>query len=87
MAAAERGIPVGAYTTIEDAALYTYTTNRLLIGKQAAQMADQVLKGNAPGDVPVQTAEYALTVNLKIADAIGLTLLDAILSQADTLIR
>jgi putative ABC transport system substrate-binding protein len=57
------------------------------MGKQAAGLADQILKGTKPGDLPVETAEYFLIINLQTAQAIGLDVSDEILRQADTVIR
>ncbi len=86
-AAAQHGLAVGAYSHVEDTALVTYTSDTFLIGKQAARMADQVLRGVAPADLPVETAEYFLTINLKTAKTLKLDVPDDILRQAKTLIR
>ena len=86
-AAAQQGLAVGAYSHVEDTALVTYTSDTFLIGKQAARMADQVLRGIAPADLPVETAEYFLTINLKTAKVLNLDVPDDILRQAKTVIR
>jgi putative ABC transport system substrate-binding protein len=57
------------------------------MSKQAARLADQVLRGTAPADLPVESAEPCLRINLKTAEAIGLAIPDTILRQADTIIR
>jgi putative ABC transport system substrate-binding protein len=57
------------------------------MGEQAARMADRILKGTKPGDMPVETAEFFLHINMKSAQAIGLDVPDAILRQAHTVIR
>lgn len=57
-------------------------------GKQAARLADQVLMESAnAGDLPVESAEFFLVINLKTAQEIGLEIPDEILEQADTIIR
>jgi putative ABC transport system substrate-binding protein len=56
-------------------------------GVQAARLADQILKGIKPADLPVETTEFFLAINLKEARAINLTIPDSILSQADTIYR
>lgn len=61
--------------------------NLFSIGEQAARLANQVLQGIAPTDLPVETAEVFLGINLKTAKAIGLYIPDEILEQADTVIR
>jgi putative ABC transport system substrate-binding protein len=87
--ATERGIAVGSYLSVitESGGLVSYATDHFFIGKQAARLADQVLRGTAPADLPVETSECFLTIDLKIAQAIGLDIPDEILGQADTIIR
>ena len=49
-----------------------------------ARMADQIVKGKKPGDIPVQHPEpYLLHLNKKAAAAIGLTLPDDLVAEAD----
>lgn len=55
--------------------------------KQAAQIVDRILRGASPADLPVQTAENYLLVNLEAAEAIGLEVPLGILRQAETIIR
>jgi putative ABC transport system substrate-binding protein len=57
------------------------------VGVQAAQMADQIRKGARPADLPVQTAEFYLSINLKAANTVGVSIPDTILRQANTVIR
>jgi putative ABC transport system substrate-binding protein len=56
-------------------------------GKQAARLADQIFQGIKPADLPVETAEFFLAINLKTAEAIGLDIPDEILLQADIIVR
>jgi putative ABC transport system substrate-binding protein len=72
---------------VENGPLYSYAMKREPTGRQAARLADQILKGMKPADLPVETTEFFLAVNLKTAQAIGLTIPDDILSQADTIYR
>ena len=67
--------------------LFSYETNFVDQGKQAAGLVDQILKGKKPGDLLVETAEYFLRINLKTATAMGLDIPDELLRQADTVIR
>jgi putative ABC transport system substrate-binding protein len=87
--AVKRGIAIGSTNPahLEVGALVTYGLNLLSMGEQAARLADQALQGTDPADLPVETAEYFLNINLKVADAIGLDIPDEILRQADTVIR
>jgi putative ABC transport system substrate-binding protein len=88
-AAIEHGTPTGAYMVqhVQAGALFNYSGNLPAMGKQTARMADQIFKGVKPSDLPVETAEYFLTINLKTAQAIGLNIPDEILRQADTIVR
>jgi putative ABC transport system substrate-binding protein len=56
-------------------------------GKQAARLAAQILRGVKPADLPVETAEFYLAINLKTAEAIGLDISDEVLLQADIIVR
>jgi putative tryptophan/tyrosine transport system substrate-binding protein len=84
--AAKRGIAVGA-NNHREGALITYAGSFPAMGQQAARLADQILKGTKPADLPVETAEYFLHINLRTATAIGLDIPDAILHQADMVMR
>jgi putative tryptophan/tyrosine transport system substrate-binding protein len=72
---------------VKDGPLYSYAMKLGPIGAQTAGLADQILKGIKPADLPVETSEFFLAINLKTAQAIGLTISDNILSQADTIYR
>ena len=53
-----------------------------------ADYVDQVLRGTAPGTLPVeQPKRYELVINLRTAKALGLTVPQALLIQADELIE
>ncbi len=57
------------------------------MGKQLARMAGSVLKGKAPGTVPIEPAEAYLGINLQTAQAVGIEIPDSILRQAMRIIR
>lgn len=64
-----------------------YTVSIFEEAKQGAHMADRVLKGAKPADMPVETAEYFLDLDLKQAKSFGVPIPDEILRQAATIIR
>jgi putative tryptophan/tyrosine transport system substrate-binding protein len=56
--------------------------------RRAAGYADRILKGNNPGELPVQApVKFELTVNLKTAKALGLDVSPALLQRAHTVIE
>ncbi len=85
--AIELGIPAGGYNDTGEDLVFSYTSDRIEQGKQAARLADQIFNGSKPGDLPVETAESFLRINLKVATAMGIDIPDSIIAQADTVIR
>jgi putative ABC transport system substrate-binding protein len=74
--------------TIHDDVLTAYGVDLTVAArKQAARLASQILQGTKPADLPVETAEFFSAINLKTAKAIGLDIPDAILRQANIIIR
>ena len=53
------------------------------LGNRSARLTDQILRGTSPGDLPIESAEFYLMVNVDTAEAIGVELPDHILEQAN----
>ena len=72
--AATRNIPLSVVVgqDVNKGALFSYGFDFELEGAQFARMADQILRGVAAGDLPVETAEYKLTINMAVAERLGL---------------
>lgn len=56
-------------------------------GQQAAVLADKILKGTPAGTIPVVSSESFLEINYKVAQELGVTVPDGLLSRADKILR
>lgn len=87
---AQRGLPgmFDAAFWVEQGGLASYGPDFYETGRQAARLVDKILKGANPGEIPVEVnSKIEFVINLKTAQALGLTIAPEMLYQANRLIR
>jgi putative ABC transport system substrate-binding protein len=90
MAAARNNVPA-VYSRsdfVRDGGLLSYRDDVTDISRRAASYVDRILRGEKPGDLPVQLpTKFEMVVNRKTAKALGLAIPPSILLWADEVIE
>ncbi len=80
--------PEFATGPVQAGGLISYSPDFTWIARRHAHLVNSVLRGTPPADVPVeQPTKYDLVINLKTAQALGLTIPPSLLAQADEVIE
>ena len=90
LAAARNNVPAVYAPSFfaRDGGLLSYGADPVDTYRRAASYVDRILRGEKPGDLPVQLAtKFEMAVNLKTAKALGLTVPQSILLRADEVIE
>jgi putative ABC transport system substrate-binding protein len=66
----------------------SYSTNFDDLWRRGAMYVDKILRGAQPADLPVeQPTKFELVINLKTAEALGITIPPMLLFQATEVLR
>lgn len=88
--AARHRVPV-SYVFREDVTaggLIAYGANQAQLYRQAAKLVNRILQGTAPAELPVeQPTEFELSINLRTAKALRITVPPTLLAGAQLLIE
>ena len=89
-AAARNNVPAVSWASAfaRDGGLLSYSSDAIDTWRRAASYVDRILRGEKPGDLPVQfPVKYEMVVNRKTAKALGLAVPPSILLRATEVIE
>ena len=90
LAASGNNVPAVYYTSeiARDGGLLSYGADQVDLFRRAASYVDRILRGEKPGDLPVQLpTRFEMAVNLKTAKALGLIIPAILQATADEVIE
>jgi len=88
--AAEARLPMVFATSqlVREGGLMSFAVDVLSLQRQAAEMVDRILRGAVPSEIPIEEPrKFEMVINLKTAEAIGLTIPQSVLLMADEVLR
>jgi putative ABC transport system substrate-binding protein len=87
--AAEHKLPVGgAYMMVDGfGSIFGVNVETVATGKQAAVLADKILKGTPAGTIPVISSESFFQIDYNVAEDLGVRVPEGLLSRADEVIH
>ncbi len=82
-------IPIAGAEVHQDATgpLFSVIPSAFDFGQFAAPLADKIFKGTDPGLIPIVTPDSVFSINYKVAQRIGLTLSEDLLSTANVIVH
>jgi putative ABC transport system substrate-binding protein len=89
-AAARNNVPAVYIASLfaKDGGLFSYGVDNVDLWRRAASYVDRILRGEKPGDLPVQLpTKFEMVVNRKTAKAVGFAIPPSILVRADEVIE
>jgi putative ABC transport system substrate-binding protein len=90
LAAARNNVPAVYFLSdfARDGGLLSYGPDLVDLYRHAATYVDRILRGEKPGDLPVQfPTKFEMILNLKTAKALGLAIPPSIRLRADEVIE
>ncbi|MBN1538390.1 MAG: ABC transporter substrate-binding protein [Anaerolineales bacterium] len=87
--AQKHNLPISAnvYSQMTDGAIFHYGNDYIEVGTKAATLANKILQGVPPSELPVLSPEEYLRINLVAAETLGLSVPEGLLKNAVEIIR